>query len=165
MWSGVFHVLASPLAVAAIIGVALAGAGVHDPWIPAAGGLAAGAAALASTMAAQAPLWLAPALVAVVGLAAVSGPHTKPLGVAVLSLAAGTAAGLAAELDQAGTASIVGVAAAVCIGLVLTLLWTEDLGKVVGMQPVLPIAKRIAGSWIAAIGILLLALALRASGH
>lgn len=163
IWSGALHVLTSPLSIAAIVGLALVGAGVRDPWTPVAGGLAGCAAGLAAWCAPWAPIWLAPALVALIGLVAVSGARTGPLAVAALSICAGMAAGLGAELEQPGVQTISSAAAATCVALVLALVWTDELAKVGFLKPVLPIGKRIAGSWIAAMALLVGALALRAS--
>ena len=164
MWSGVFHLLTSPLALAALVGVALAGAGVRDPWSPAAAGVAGVAAALAAAYPALFAAWLAPAAVVPIGLAAVAALRPTPLVVMVLAACGGLAAGRAADLDEVSTAGVAGVAASSAVVLVLLLVSIDDVAKVRWLRAVVPVAKRVLGSWVAAIALLLVALSARQAG-
>lgn len=164
MWSGVFHLLTSPLSLAALVGVGVVGAGVRDPWQPAAAGAAALAAALAASWPAQFGAWLAPAAVGLIGLAAVAALRPTPVAVMALALCGGLAAGLGAELDQVSTASVAGVSGGSAVVLVLLLVGIDDLAKVQRLAPVLPVARRVLGSWVAALALLLLALSVRQAG-
>lgn len=162
MWSGVFQLLTSPLALAALVGVAVAGAGVRDPWSPAAAGVAGVAAALAATWPALFATWMAPASVVPIGLAAVAALRPAPLIVMVLAVCGGLAAGRAADLDEVSTAGVAGVGASSAILVVLLLVFIDDLAKFQRLRAVVPIARRVLGSWVAAIALLLVALSLRA---
>ena len=159
IWGGAQHFFTSPLSLAALLGLAAAFFGTSErvffPSVVLAGVCAGGAAALAGWL----PAGAAPAAIVAVGLAAVAGwtpPRTAALTLAVLG---GTAAGLAADLDARSWQGSIGVAAAMMLPLFAALAASEDLIKLPRLAAILPIARRVFGSWVAAMGLLMTALA------
>lgn len=159
IWGGAQHFLTSPLSLAALLGLAAAFFGTPErvffPAIVVAGVCAGGAAALAGWL----PSAAAPAAIVAVGLSAVAGwtpPYVAALALAVLG---GSAAGLAAELDAHSWQGSIGVTAAMMLPLFSALAVSEDLTKLPRLAAILPIARRVLGSWVAAMGLLMTALA------
>ncbi len=163
IWGGSQHFLTSPLSLAALLGLAAVFFGTPErvffPAVLLAGVCAGGAAALAGWL----PAATAPAAIVAVGLAAVVGwtpPRAAALALAVLG---GTAAGLAADLDARSWQGSIGVAAAMMLPLFAALAASEDLIKLPRLTAILPIARRVLGSWVAAMGLLMTALAFHVS--
>lgn len=160
VWGGAQHFLTSPLSLAALLGLAAALFGLQERVFFAAAVLAAVSAAGAAALAGSLPAFLAPAAVVVVGFSAVAG-WTPPLAVALgLGVLGGSAAGIAADLDAPSWQGSIGVAASLLLPLVCALAAAEDLMKSPRLRSVLPIARRVFGSWVAAMGLLMAALAL-----
>jgi hypothetical protein len=159
IWTAPYHLATSPLSLAALIGLALVlfGIGQRASFIAAA--LAAAAAVLAAALLAHIPPVVAPAAVVAIGLSAVAG-WTPPSGLAfILAALAGLAAGSAAELEQPHWQDFASMAVTVLIATLWLLATSGDLSKISRLQAVLPIARRVLGSWVAAIALLLGALA------
>lgn len=166
--AGALHLLTSPLAIAALLGLVLALLGIPERLSFVAGGLAAAASAAA----AAAPAFSvhlgaasAAAAVVVIGLCSVFAIKPSVLGVVLLSLLAGAAAGQAADLDSVSWQAVIGVAGAMLFITISALAASEDIAALVQrrlpwLKTALPVARRIVGSWIAAMGLLLAALAL-----
>jgi hypothetical protein len=151
--------LASPLSIAAILGTTAALAGIHLRLTFAfalAAALFAGAAFLSSG---YLPTYTAPVIIAVLGLIGVSAWHPPAIVALLIAAIAGFAGGLAAELDQPSILTIMGVLMTEAIAIVGILTAYEDIAAMKKIAPILPIAKRVLSSWIAAIGLLMTALA------
>jgi hydrogenase/urease accessory protein HupE len=152
-WSGALHIAVSPLSLATIAGFAAA-----------LGPLPRGETALeflvalvcVAGAAALLPDWSrAAALGAIIaGSVAASGLTPKRPATLALSAVAGLAIGAAAGIDN--TNAIAGLGAA----LAFFLLCGAALAAFQELEPRLPIARRVAGAWVAAIGLLLSALLL-----
>lgn len=159
IWTASYHLLTSPLSLAALIGLALVLFGIREPASFIAAALASAAAVLATLWLVHIPPVAAPAAVVVIGLSAVAA--WKPSNGFAFGLAAlaGLAAGSAADLDQARWQDLVGMAVTVLIATFWLLAAAENLNQSVRLQNILPIARRVLGSWVAAIALLLGALA------
>ena len=166
--SGAMHLLTSPLSLAALIGLVVALAGLPERQSLVAGFCAAAASAVAAALPAfTAPLppSIAPAAVVVIGLTSLLALKPSTTGAVLLSLLAGMAAGHAADLDTPHWQGIAGIAGVVLFTVLSALGGSEDLArllttKMLWLKKALPIARRVVGSWLAAIGLLLCALAL-----
>ena len=95
------------------------------------------------------------------GLTATAGLKPSRLGVVLLSLLAGLAAGAASDLDTPSWQGVIGIAGVMLFVTISALAALADLAHLAWLKTVLPIGRRILGSWIAAIGLLLGALAIR----
>ena len=157
------HLLTSPLAVAALVGLVLALFGVHERMSLVGAGCAAAAAALAGAVPAQIPAFTVPMAVVVLGLSAAVGLKPSKTGTVLLSLLADMAAGAASDLDNPSWQGVIGIAGVMLIVTIGALAAFEDLIRLAWLQNLLPVGRRILGSWVAAIGLLLGALAIRSS--
>lgn len=164
VWTGALHLLTSPLAVAALAGLVLALFGVQERMSLVAAGCAAAASALAGAMPAQIPAFAVPAAVVVLGLSAAAGLKPSKTGTVLLSLLAGMAAGAASDLDNPSWQGVIGIAGVMLIVTIGALAAFEDLIRLTWLQNLLPVGRRILGSWVAAMGLLLGALAIRSGG-
>ena len=164
VWTGALHLLTSPLAVAAMVGLVLALFGVQERMSLVAAGCAAVTSALAAAAPAQIPAFAVPAAVVVLGLSAAAGWKPSRLGAVLLSLLAGLAAGAASDLDNPSWQGVIGIAGVMLFVTISALAALEDLARLAWLKNVLPIARRILGSWVAAIGLLLGALTIRSGG-
>ena len=163
-WSGLFHFLVSPLSIAAVAGLvaALTVGRVGKSELPF---LAFAISGLCGFLAARFPVHgaaLAAAVgVVVVGISAASGYRAKPWLAPVLAACGGAAAGAAVELDAATWGSATGVGAAIFYFSFVGVAVLQNLQARPKFQAVTPIALRVVGAWVTAIGALLGALALR----
>ena len=159
IWTASYHLLTSPLSLAALIGLALVLFGIREPASFIVATLASAAAVLATSWLVHIPPVAAPAAVVVIGLSAVAAWKPSTGFAFVLAALAGLAAGSAADLDQARWQDLVGMAVTVLIATFWLLATAENLNQSVRLQNILPIARRVLGSWVAAIALLLGALA------
>ena len=159
--AGALHLVASPLAVAAVLGLVLALMGIGESWALKCAGIAGAGTAAACALPGHFPAFAAPAAVVLVGLSAAA--NLKPMGplAVLLALVAGLAGGIAADLDTPTWQGIVGAAGTTMLITACALAGLEDLIVWPKLRSAIPIARRVAGSWIAAIGLLLGALAIR----
>ena len=164
VWTGALHLLTAPLAVAAMVGLVLALFGLQERMSLVAAVCAAGASALAAAVPAQIPAFAVPAAVVVLGLSAAAGLKPSKPGVVLLSLLAGLAAGAASDLDTPSWQGVIGIAGVMLFVTICALAALDDLARLTWLQNVLPIGRRVLGSWVAAIGLLLGALAIRSGG-
>lgn len=164
VWTGALHLLTSPLAVAALVGLVLALFGVAERMSLVAAGCAAVASALAGAVPAHIPAFVVPAAVVILGLSAAAGLKPSKPAAVLLSLLAGLAAGAASDLDNPSWQGVIGIAGVVLFVTISALAAFEDLVRLTWLQQALPIGRRILGSWVAAIGLLLGALAIRSGG-
>lgn len=162
IWTASAHLFTSPLSLAALIGLALVLFGIREPLSVLAAGLAAAAAVLAVFFSGQIPAIVAPAAVVVIGLVAVAGWRPPVAFSMLLALLAGLAAGSAADLEQPRWQEMtgMGMTVMVCTFWLLALSQNLSLNPGVRLQALLPIARRILGSWVAAMALLLGALVL-----
>lgn len=160
-WGSVFHLLASPLSLAALAGGALTLADVGERTRFQAAVWGSVATALAVSAAPALPAILAPAGVSLLGMLALGGwnpaPRTAAWGVGA---AAGFLAGVGADLDAPSLTATFGAAIAALFLFNSALLGLQGAAKLPQINPILPIARRVLGSWVAAIGFLLAALCL-----
>ena len=76
----------------------------------------------------------------------------------VLAVLAGLAAGLAADLEQPRWQDLVGMAVTVMIAAFWLLAVSDNLNTSGRFSALLPVARRVLGSWVAAMALLLGAL-------
>ena len=160
IWTASFHLFTSPLSLAALIGLALVLFGIREPLSVVAAGLAAVAAMLATLFSPHIPAVMAPAAVVIIGLGAVAGWKPSAAFSLVLALLAGLAAGSAADLEQPRWQELIGMAVTVMIAAFWLLAVSDNLNTSGRFRAILPVARRVLGSWVAAIALLLGALAL-----
>jgi hypothetical protein len=166
LWSGPWHLITSPLSVAALIALACALPGTSDRsttlYAVAAGLLAMAATSLAEHM--LPPAYSAPAMVVLVGLVAVSGKRQGAWVGLILACLTGMAAGLAAELDTpVSSQAVSGLGIATAFFVYISLLTLDELTEQPRLKAVMPLARRIVGSWAVAISLLLVALSVLVS--
>ncbi len=164
--NGALHLLLSPLSIAALLGLVAVLAGPkRQLFLASATVVLVCAAALGVVATKGVPGWLAAGLVTLVGLLAASGytatSGPKPWLVWLVSAGAGLAAGLASDLDSLAWQPVAGACAVLGVTVVALVAGSEDLYGVTRLQKILPIAQRVLGAWVAALGLLLGALALR----
>ncbi len=160
IWTASAHLFTSPLSLAALIGLALVLFGIREPLSVLAAALAATAAVLATLLSAHIPAVVAPAAVVVIGLGAVAGWRPSAAFSLLLALLAGVAAGSAADLEQPRWQELTGMAVTVMISAFWLLALSDNLNRSGRFQTLIPLARRVLGSWVAAIALLLGALAL-----
>lgn len=160
IWTATFHLGTSPLSLAALIGLALVLFGMGEPWSVIAAALAAAAAVAATALSPYLAPVLAPAAVVIIGLSAVAGWSPPTAFAFALALLAGLAAGSAADLDQPRWQDLLGMGATVLIATFWLLAVSDNINRSGRLKTVLPIARRVLGSWVAAIALLVGALAL-----
>jgi hypothetical protein len=166
---GVLHVITTPMCYALLLGLALAALGLDDQQHYSVAGVAAGAACLTLLLIAWAGLdvhgrWaqaFTAGAAAALGLLAIYGrPLARPW-IFLFAAISGSAACLAAQLDRLHWPSLISMSAS--IGLITALfsvVW-RDLRRLPKISIHLSLAARIAGAWIACIGMLILALSLK----
>lgn len=157
-WSGALHLLLSPLSVAAVIGLVAAlprtAAALPVPAIA----LGAGAAFVAAGLGLPVVATAAPIGVIVLGLVAAAARPLPRWADAVLAVLAGLTAGGAAELDAPGWTAGAGVALTMAYGVVCGVAGLAALQRRPALATPVTLARRIAGAWVAALGLLLAAL-------
>jgi hypothetical protein len=154
-WLGALHLIVAPLGVASIIALAAAIA-FSD------GGTIVGAVIVAGVTAFVTAVWapaslaaIAPIGIILAGLSAASGLEPRRwLGV-LLGALTGFSAGAAAQLDVRAISAAAGVA----VAMTSAALWGVE--AFVHTRRFVPLARRVAGAWMAAIALLLGALAIR----
>ncbi len=160
LWGGISHFLTSPLSLAAIVGLLVALFAIPQRLSLLATALAGIAAGTASAFSGDVSTYLAPAAVTVVGLCALAGWKPPPVGVLTLALVAGVAGGLAADLDAPSLPGGIGVGGVELFIMGCLLAACHDVSAIARLQTVLPIARRVVGSWVAAMGLLMTTLAI-----
>ena len=160
---GALHFFTSPLALAAVVGLVATLLGLRERMNLAVNAVAGIAAAASAVLATHVPAFAAPAAVVVVGLSAVAGWKPSNAGALLLAAMGGMAAGVASDLDAPSLQGAIGVAGALVLILGLSLATYHDLSRFPRLMAILPIARRVVGSWVAAIGLLMAALAIHMS--
>jgi hypothetical protein len=159
LWDGALHILLSPLSLAAVAGVAaiLCGIDVHRIYrVAILSGVFAGTAYLLIPFL---PACAAPGAVAVLGLVGVAAWKPAVWVETVLAILAGLASGVAAALDDPNLPTVVGAMLAQMLLLAIVLMAYRDIERVARLEQVLPVARRVLASWVAAMGLLMTALA------
>lgn len=171
IWTATYHLATSPLSLAALIGLALVLFGVREPTSIIAAVLAAVAAvsitALLPQLPAAAVRMAVIVSVGVMGVCAVAAWRPPTALTFGFALVAGFAAGAAADVDEPRWQDLVGMGVTVLIASFWLLAASDSLNRMSRMsrlQTVLPIARRVLGSWITAMALLLGALALLGKG-
>jgi len=164
MLTGAYHVVTSPLALAAMGGLIAALMGVGETLSLGCAGVAAVSAAATAALPRHFAPFVAPAAVVVVGLSASAGLQPRTVVAALLALMAGLATGIATDLDVPSWEGVIGVAGTVLFIIGGAVAGLDDLNRMPRLARVLPIGRRVLGSWVAAIGLLLGALAVRMAG-
>lgn len=160
LWGGVQHFVTSPLSLASLCGVWVALMGVQERRLLAVALVAGAAAGLGAALAGYAPAYAAPVAIVVVGLSAVAALKPSNAGAMVLAFISGMASGVAADLDAPSWPGVIGVTAVEIFILGCALAVAHDLARIAKLQTVLPIARRVVGSWVAAMGLLMAVLAI-----
>ena len=159
--SGLAHFVSSPISLACLVGLVAVVYVVEEERVAAIAIAAAVSAGLSSFLAGSGPAYVAPIVTALVGLTAVAALKPSNTAAILMAIACGFASGLAADLDPPSIARAAGVSIAQA-GLLSSALYTlPGLDQVRKLQTVLPIARRVVGSWVAAIGLLMAALAIQ----
>jgi len=156
---GAFHILTSPLSVAAILGTAAILAGTHLRFSLPITLIAAFFAATAFLAAGYLPTYTPPLIIGILGLLGLSGWQPPAIVAFIIAAVAGFSGGLAAELDKPTALTIIGVLMIEVIALEGIFTAYQDIAEIRLIAPVLRVAKRVLGSWVAAIGLLMTALA------
>lgn len=160
IWLASYHLATSPLSIAALVGLALVLFGMREPDSIIAATLAAAASVVASMLLPHLPQVAAPITVAVIGLAAVFAWSPARAAAFVLAVLAGLAAGLAADLEKPRWIDLAGMGATVLLASFWLLAASDNLNRSARLQSVLPIGRRVLGSWVTAMALLLAALGL-----
>ena len=163
LWGGISHFLTSPLSLAALVGLLVALFAIPQRLSLLATALAGVAAGIASAFSGDVPAYLAPAAVTVVGLCALAGWKPAQAGALALALMAGVAGGLAADLDAPSLPGGIGVGGVELFIVGCLLAACHDFAAIARLRTVLPIARRVVGSWVAAMGLLMTTLAIHLS--
>lgn len=153
-WSGALHLAVSPLSVASLLGTAaaLGGTDVRDAGRAALAGSALGACA---ALAYQVPGGLAAPAAAVLGGIAVLALRPQGRFALCVGSLGGIATAIAGRPDTIEWPVGPGAALFIFLGLSLATAAFHEL------DARFPLVRRVAGAWVAAIGLLLGALALR----
>lgn len=168
---GILHLLTSPLCIALVLGLALVALGLDEQQHYSVS-MVAGISAVLTLLLGQ---WLAfnwgssnaraasSTVAALLGLIAVLGRALPRRWIVLLAACSGSAASAAAELDRFHWQSALSLGLTVVVLCSLFSVCLRDARRLPWAAPHLPLAARIAGAWIACLGLLLLALALRAT--
>lgn len=159
--SGALHLLTSPLSLAALAGAVAALCGLQGRWLVAASAVVAIGVAAGCIWSGQLPLYTPSAAIVIVGLVAVSGIRMSTRFSMPVALLAGLAAGIAASLDEVITPAVIGASLPAFVITAYALASYADFSHLPKVQSIGPIARRVLGAWVAAIGLLLFALELR----
>ncbi|MCY7307012.1 MAG: hypothetical protein LH632_12865 [Rhodoferax sp.] len=148
----------SPSALVALVGRVVAFFGCRERLALVVALLAGSAAGVAAAFGLRIPANIAalaaPAAAVASGLIAVAATKAPDVIAVVLSIAVGLSAGIAAGLDTPGWGSALGVSCAVTALVGFTLAVSQDLMTVRRITTLLPLARRVLGAWVAAIGLL-----------
>jgi hypothetical protein len=168
---GILHVITAPLCIALLLGMALVALGLDEQQhysVSGVAGIGAIAALLLgewaafdwSSSAARAASSLAAACL---GVMAAAGWAPRRRWSVLLAACAGGAASAAAQLESFHWQSMLSMGITVIVLCSLFSVVLRDARRLTWAAPHLPLAARIAGAWIACLGLLLLALSLRGS--
>ena len=153
-WSGALHILVSPLSMATLLATGAVLATIKYATAERCGLMVMASAGLVAltgdTLSAFAPVGAIAA-----GLIAATGFKPEGLPLQVLCILAGSSIAAAASVDKPDLLTSAGVILIVFAALLGALLVFEAL------EQKLPLARRVIGAWVAAIGLLLAALSLR----
>ena len=160
LWGGISHFLTSPLSLAAMVGMLVALFAIPQRASLIATAVAGIAAGIASAFSGDLPVYLAPGAITLVGLCALAGWKPSQAGAVALALVAGVAGGLAADLDAPSLPGGIGVGGVEMFIVGCLLAACHDFAAMTKLQVVMPIARRVVGSWVAAMGLLMTTLAI-----
>lgn len=159
VWIAPYHLFTAPLALASLVALALVLFGTRAPDTYIAALLATAGTVVATMLLPRMPPQLAPAVVVVMGIGAIAAWKPPTWLSYLLAVFAGLAAGTAAELEQPSWQDLLGMGVTVLVVTIWLQGTLDDLSQNRHLQTVLPIARRVVGSWITAMALLLSALA------
>lgn len=160
LWGGALHFLTSAVSLAALAAMLAVLFGIAERLALGVAAVAGASAGIASALAEVLPVYTAPSVLVMVGLTAVLGWKPSRTGSILIAALTGLAAGLAADLDAPSWAGGTGVACTAMFVSGCALAVSRDLASVPKLAYIVPVAKRVLGSWVAAIGMLMAALAI-----
>jgi hypothetical protein len=169
--SGLLHVATAPLCFAIVWGLVAASVGLQEKDIYSTVGMSCIGAVMACailawmTMTEQASQAVAATAAAVLGLTAVAGQRLPKPWMKAIAVFAGCTAGLAAQLDHFQWQSAAGMLIALAFVSAASFAALRDLSRWRRTQAGLPLAQRIAGAWIACMGLLILTLTIYPRAH
>jgi hypothetical protein len=169
VWGGALHIVTSPLALAALIGLVAVLFGTQEQLCF---DLAVTTAASAALAGAVAGYWVGPSAVkwaqyavpcglVLLGFTALMGLQPGRNASLTLAVLGGCTAGLAAQLHSASWQSVLGLTATTALTTIVPLMTHHQLMRFKSMRAIVPIAKRVVGSWVLALGALLAVMAAR----
>jgi hypothetical protein len=164
LWDGPVHLFTSPLSIAALIALACVLAGIGERLSVISAAVAGATASITSALPLATSAYWAPAAVVIVGLGAVVGKRPPALACMLLAALAGFTAGAAAELDTRSWQGVAGIGVTALVFTFSAVTLLDELASQPKLKTITPLARRILGSWVAAIGLLLAALAIQTSG-
>lgn len=160
-WSGALHLLVSPIALAGLLGYAaliVASEKILDFKSIATCAITAGFFSFHPGLLPQ--HFLAAGLF-IVGVAAMLRLKTPLVATQIAGLFVGAIVGIGSDLDAPSVLSGLGICAlSLYLGIVFIGLWDKGT-EIDWLNPILLIASRVLGSWVAALGLLLAALGFR----
>lgn len=160
-WAGVLHFLISPLSIATTVGYFawIAGSKKVLDWNSIA--LCSTSAGILSLHPGLLPQHVLAGGVLLVGIAAMLRIRTPQLVIQAMGLLIGAIIGIGADIDNQTVISAIGVSVVTLyFGVVFLGLWNRGT-EIAWLNPILLIASRVLGSWVAALGLLLVALGIR----
>jgi hypothetical protein len=160
-WAGVLHFLISPLAIAATVGYFAWIAGSKKVLDFKSIAICSTSAGILSLYPGLLPQHILAGGVLLVGIAAMLRIRTPQLVIQAMGLLIGAVIGIGADLDSQSVISAFGVSVVTLyLGIVFLGLWDRGT-EIAWLNPILPTASRVLGSWVAALGLLLVALGIR----
>lgn len=163
-WSGALHFLVTPLSVAATIGLIAVLSASRDEGMLFAACLAGLVAMIAARYAQPAPAIISAGCALVTGLVAILGRTPGKLFASIVAAVSGVGIGCGTELDSSNWPAATGIAVAVAYVALsgIAALWALE-SRLTSTEPI-QIGRRVVGAWVAAIGLLVGALALKRIG-
>jgi threonine/homoserine/homoserine lactone efflux protein len=161
---GLLHIATAPLCYAIVWGLVAASVSLKEDEIYANIGMSCVGAILACmalawvSLSEQTSQGIAAFAAAVLGLTAVAGRRLPKQALWAIAVFSGGAACVAAQLDQVQWQSAAGLITALAFIVTVSFALLRDLARWRKTRTLLPLAQRIAGAWIACIGLLILAL-------
>lgn len=164
LWDGPVHLFTSPLSIAALIALACALAAVGERLSIVSSAIAGFTAATVSVVPLAVPAYWVPGAAAALGLCAMAGRRLPLLACIPLAALAGFTAATAAELDTRSWQGVIGLGVAALVFTFSAITVIDELALQPRLKKVVPLGRRVVGSWVAALGLLLAALAIQKNG-
>lgn len=160
-WVGALHLLVAPLALAALLGYGAYIAGSEKVLDSHSVFTCAASAGLFSIFPGLFPTHILAVGVCLVGLAAMLRIKAPRAVTQVVGVFIGAIIGISVDLDNQRLIPALGVSATTLF-LEMGFLGLWDRGtEIIWLRPILPLASQVLGSWVGALGLLLVALGFR----